>query len=750
MNTRPLLDAVDGLLGKNQLRQAETMLKDLLRVDPKNVQALQRLAAVAKGKGDYTAASVILRRAQKHADAQAVRIVRFSSFLEKDDPTGPALRQGLAAAGLRVDESPEPTPGADVFYAALGPGRMDAAMRFLRDAPKGAPVILDMARLSQNLGQEARRGLHQALAARLPWVVARRQSQLLDHQGNPYAGPALVCPDYLSYGPLSPAVRADISWFVLRALGRVTCEKRPTEYVEALLEAPLGDPALEDAARRLLALAPDFAPALAYLRARDLCRGEAIPKGEFAIYMRDSLGGRSLLSLARGETVRPLAEYIATLRRHLFPRGIRGDRRKRVLLSVGRKQRDLFITLFIRYWLEKMGYEVFVRPSQNAFRAGIVELLPDAVVWGERTTPSKMSLGRFARERGLVSIVRREEAGHTYSSWQSADPKRRSWSIGQADYSDIVDAEIFSGPEAADLTATHGHMPRQAVHDVGAMLFDIYLNGALAPHLPPREDFRARHGLDPGKKNMVFCARWAHADRDPKNAIPESTFQTKGQAVDERVVAYIAMCQKGRRVWLEALDRLYRERGDRWNFIFRPHPGELMEPYVTHFQAKGMHVPVILDDFMPIMLNHMDLVIHAASTTALEAHFLGIPAINFADPEPAYLPVSRLSPRCDDYESLVQCIDSVEPGRSNADTTVLAEIQRSHYGAMDGQACRRAAEVIHGVIEKSGTSPCRLPKDTVRPYTEERGRDAIKGDVTIEEVERYYALVKRLLDSGAA
>jgi len=615
------------------------------------------------------------------------------------------------------------------------------------DMPAGIPLVMDICRTSLKVRNEDEYAIKRFVLCRRPAVVCRNERQLEDLEKVCFPVQAMVCTDMLEFEKMPERTLVDTAWFLSKVSGKTSLAAPPSSFLRQLLGQAWGDPVLTETARSIAGEFPLFAPARIYLEGEEAARRGQMDESLDRLLEKDQEGWMSRLSLARGAVAEPMATELAQLRSHLFSAvPPRQPGKKRILLCVGRKQRDLFIVLLLRLWLERMGYETFVRPSLNRLRESLVELLPHAVVWGERTTPFKFELARFARARNVVSIVRREEAGHTYSSWEYADEGRKGWWIGKNDYSDIVDLEIMSGPESADVTSTFGYMPQEATISVGAMLFDIYRMGSLSPYLPSREAYFERHGLDPEKPVMIFCARWAHADRDPATAIPESA-RKKGrpERVDPMVEAYVGMCKKGRAIWLDALDRLYGEMGDRWNFIMRPHPGERVEAYTAHFKERGMNVPVIMDEYMPALLSYVDLIIHAGSTTALEGHFLSIPALSFADPAPGYLPISRLSPSCQEYGDLKKLINGVELGRSNADEAVIGEITRAHYGQIDGLACKRAAQAIHEEIEKSRRVPFRLPSDAVVPYEEGKDQDWIFGNVRLWEVQRYSDIVSQLV-----
>ena len=246
-------------------------------------------------------------------------------------------------------------------------------------------------------------------------------------------------------------------------------------------------------------------------------------------------------------------------------------------------------------------------------------------------------------------------------------------------------------------------MTRDLCGAVGSLVMDPYHLPGLQKWLPPKEQLCAKLGIDPAKKNMILATRWTYADRDPKTAIPEAMTK-QGRAANElpEVQKRIDMCLQGRKDWLEVIELLNRRFGGEWNVILKVHPGEKPDEYRQFIAQRGLNTPVILDGYMVEMLPHMDLLLHCASTTALEAHYLGIPAFNYKDPDPTALPISRLSPLCKDFAELAEAMENVDLGRSNADLDVLRALEkrilRCHrwQGLLAGGQAHRRTGPVHG------------------------------------------------------
>jgi hypothetical protein len=387
------------------------------------------------------------------------------------------------------------------------------------------------------------------------------------------------------------------------------------------------------------------------------------------------------------------------------------DQGKKILLFVMRKQRDLFVDLMLRHWLEQAGHQVVMRPVDDSPENSIIEVLPDAIIWGGMATQYKMGLARLARQRNIISIIRRSEVGYSIESWNRRTPTEKQWWVGNWDYSPLADFEIFQHPDCADFTSAEGHMPRRLTDAVGSLVLAPY-HLPLKDWFPPKAEFCRRLGISPDKKIMLLATRWTYADRDPRTAVPEALGED-GQPANRlpEVAQRIEQCVEGRRQWIELARRLYRDYGDRFNLVLKVHPGEKPETYQRAFEQAGMNIPVILQDYMVEVLNYVDLLLHAGSTTAMEAHFLGIPSLNYKDPNPEALPISRLVPRAEDYRGLRRLIDQTPLGVSNADPEVVELLEREFYGTIDGKACQRCAELVDRLLRGMNTRPLRFPSD---------------------------------------
>jgi len=650
-----------------------------------------------------------------------------------------------------VDVSPATMDECDLVYVVVDSLAELDCFKGFDLAPYSAKGILDLARGSLVLRDQSERTARSLAAGWGLWTVVREERQLPGGEDSVYPGEVLVCGDYMAGDSLSSHAVADILWLIHKRLGGEVTDQPPSQYFEQLAWPPPEDRPSRLLAERLLEIDPFFGPAVLRRHLPALVRGGQFPEQLNHYLSQDRLWFASLLILEKhlGDD-HPLRVQLKQLRRHCLPPHATSGQGKRILVFIPRKQRDLYIDLLLGYWLEEKGYEVFFRPLLDSPENSILELLPDVVIWGSRTTEYAMGLARFAKERNIISVARREETGYSREKWEMRSETEKRWWIGGWDYSPVVDLEFFSNQECLSFTLERGHLPKSRARAVGCMLMDPYFIPNLREKLPRREEFCGNHGIDPAKKNMLWATRWTKADRDPEGAVPEALFgkNKSGQAIPEikRRVEQDIKCRLG---WLRAIHELYQGIGDQWNFIVKVHPGEKAEAYLEFFAKNGLNIPVILDGYMVEILPQIDLLVHAGSNTALEAHSLGIPSVSYLNPDPAWTPIARVAPAVDTTEQLAQAIAGIQLGRSNADREMIAVLEKEFYGPIDGKATKRAAEHVDALLRGRVTRPFRMPGDRFVPGRRTNW-DPYEQNATEQEIRTRLAIIRQCFGSSRA
>ena len=611
-------------------------------------------------------------------------------------------------------------------------------------------LIVDIARNSLKAIGETERSVRVFLKQHKPYVIARDNSQMVDLDGESIDCEAVVSQDCLKFSYLPRPLIADIAWFLQKRNGNELIPQPPSTYIDDLISAPIGDENSNILADKILQIDKFFSYALFRKELNGIITNDTIPQVlKTAAYHDNFFWNSSLALLHHLPENSHIAKDLLKLKSHLTPKrpSNNGKAKKRILLFVVKKQRDLFIDLILRYWLEKLGHEVIMRSLDNIPENSILELLPDAIIWGAKTTLYQMHLARFAADRNIISIVRREES-LSYKDWNAGNPTVKSWYSGLLDYSPFVDLELFFGEEYAEIISTHGHMPGNGCKAVGAMCMDPYFIPNLQYVFPSKAEFCKMLGICPSKKTMLFASRWGLADREPSGAIPEA-IDSSGQTTDSSpdVIKAVNMEKDGRKQWLESIRRLYNNEGDKWNIIIKVHPGEKREGYESFFHENNMCIPVIIDDYMIKILNNIDLLIHAGSTTAIEAHLRNIPSISFYPTGNKYSPVRKLSPVAMNFDELSALISNIRLGYSNANIEAAHKSITNFYGTLDGNACQRAAHVIDLLLMKKDTCPFRYPNDKFKTGIT-KVDDPYGQNVTQEDIDNYYHKVKKCLHNG--
>lgn len=612
-----------------------------------------------------------------------------------------------------------------------------------RDAFR-SKLVIDVSRCSLKIKNENERKISTFILKLKPYVIARDNRQLLDPEGMPIPCVSVISKDYLRYSYLPRPLIADIAWLLQKRNGNELIPQPPSTYIEDLISAPIGDEGSNILAGKILKIDKFFSYALFRKEINGIISNDSIPHNLHTAASHDNFFWNSSLTLLRHLPENShIAKDLLNLKAHLNPKRPinNGKAKKRILLFVVKKQRDLFIDLILRYWLEELGYEVIMRAQDVTPENSILELLPDAIIWGAKTTLYQIHLSRFAADRNIISIVRREES-LSYKEWNISNSTIRSWSSGLLDYSPFVDLELFFGEEYAEIISTHGHMPREKCKAVGAMCMDPYFITNLDRISPSKEEFCKMLDISPKKKIMLFASRWGLADRDPSGAIPEA-INSPRQRTDSlpEVNRAVNLEKERRKLWLEGIRQLYNNKGDDWDFIIKVHPGEKGEAYEKFFHENKMCVPVIVEGYMTEILNNIDLLIHAGSTTAIEAHLRNIPSISFCPTGKECSPVGMLSPTAMNFDELDILISNTRLGHSNANVEVAIKAINIFYGRLDGNACRRAAHLIDQLIKQKDTNPFRYPNDKFKTGII-KVDDPYGQNVTQEEVNNYYNNIK--------
>ncbi len=360
----------------------------------------------------------------------------------------------------------------------------------------------------------------------------------------------------------------------------------------------------------------------------------------------------------------------------------------RILILTASPKRDLVIDEMISKHLTAMGHEVHVRPCLREGRQATLDLCPDVAVVPPIRNPYARDMAEILKKFGCGVITRHTEPSCDWADWKLMDQQEKATIIGQFGYQ--VNAEIVWGPDEAEILNRRG-ADFKAV-SIGSFAADVYkdpefLNGGI-----PKEAFCQANKLDPIKKTILILTAWGFVDFSPD------------LHTDDLGKAEIDI--QGRDAWLAMIKTVVEKYKDTYNVLVTLHPGVDPRPY--HFELDPLGIFINEEARARDLVKHTDLIIHAGSTTALGAHFLGKPALQYCDQNRKAISwwdkpktvISRVSPFADSLDKLLEMIGSVTFGQTNANADAIKELESGRYGSMDGKATERAAEIISKVTGK--------------------------------------------------
>lgn len=344
----------------------------------------------------------------------------------------------------------------------------------------------------------------------------------------------------------------------------------------------------------------------------------------------------------------------------------------RIVILTLSEQRDKVVDQRIAKALADMGHEAMVRSFAIAGVEAVTTEKPDVVVLPMIGSDHKLNFARQCKEWGIITVVRRGEAGAAREVLDKMDANRVRVVVGDYDYSPYVDLELTWGPEFTEILAERGKMPRDKMVACGPFTLDA----CLCDHA---------RAIYSGKRRILFATAWSGADDDPEYTecgLPH------GNPLQRRM--YDEHCA-GRKKWIEAIRNLVATKSHKYTFALKVRPGESTSAYRDALPKDVQILPYEYPSSAAIAQS--DAVIHAGSTMAIEAHLMGVPSINFVNcnPDPR---LADICPRAEDFGELVELLGHMSYGQSNIDKGGLAWLAEHLYGPMDGKACQRAAEAI--------------------------------------------------------
>ncbi len=343
---------------------------------------------------------------------------------------------------------------------------------------------------------------------------------------------------------------------------------------------------------------------------------------------------------------------------------------KKVLIFTSLPQRDRVPDEILSEHLRKMGYDVRVTPFLPLNRMHILGMKPDIVILPEIRCHYTIGLANMMRTWGIRVVCKRCEGGCGRAAWSVMCDDEKATALGSWPYE--VDLELVWGDEFRDILIEKGYGTSDVIKSCGAFPFDVYLYSEI------------KGKKEGGRPTVMFATGWPMADRNSKYCVPEAE-----PSSSIHKIAYDKH-REGRDKWLEVMPKVIDALKDEWDFILRMKTGEKPHEYSEVLGPKLKFTPpepVILG------LKRCDIVIHAGSTMAQEAHLMDMPAINLMGElveTPGYTP-AQISPYCMTADELIELIKNATLGKSNANLEAIEQSKKDFYGPIDGLACKRAA-----------------------------------------------------------
>jgi surface carbohydrate biosynthesis protein len=347
--------------------------------------------------------------------------------------------------------------------------------------------------------------------------------------------------------------------------------------------------------------------------------------------------------------------------------------------------------------LKKRGHSIFRRAFLRDDKNMILCIKPDIVVLPELRCEYSRDYAKQCKEWGIQVVVRPCEVGISEESLDLISEDYRRAIYGNWPVSNYMDLMLCWGPKMQELFCKHGNIEKSKTVSVGGLAFDQFL----IP--PPPENVQRTE-----KRRVLFATGFAYADRNPEYSVPEAL---ENDPLHRNMVATDL---KARSEWFKVIKRLWAEHGNDWEILVKIHPGERPEVYTAVLKDTVSICPPV----PPVRaIQHADIVVHAGSTMAFEAHLMNKPAINLLNVCQDVI-VSKISPNANSYEELVSMMLSAVPNRgcelkSNANPDIIDILTRDYYGTCDGKASERAAEEIDKLPENEPNVPDAWP-----PYKE--------------------------------
>lgn len=357
---------------------------------------------------------------------------------------------------------------------------------------------------------------------------------------------------------------------------------------------------------------------------------------------------------------------------------------KKIIIFTHNSCRDYCSDSLLAYELKQRGYMVWIKHFLRSDTAAITLIKPDIIFLPEARVEYTATIAQCCRNMGVKVILKPCEFGITEESLPSISDEYKRAIFGNIPLNDSIDLYLAWGPKMGEMTTKYAGISPEKVVAVGGYQFDQYFT-------PPPQLAKHGHG-----KTVLFAAGFAYADRRPEFSIPEAKLGEELHGIMQATDA------KKRGVWLNTLRSIAPKLKDRFHVQVKPHPGETTLVY--HAVLKDAGIEIIDSKMGFISIQQPDIIVHAGSTMAYEAHLLGKPAICYENNNRDVI-FSKISPGAASEDELLRMILETPLGESNANMDIVKKMEDDYFGAVDGKSYVRIAGEIDKLVERHRGAP---------------------------------------------
>jgi surface carbohydrate biosynthesis protein len=364
--------------------------------------------------------------------------------------------------------------------------------------------------------------------------------------------------------------------------------------------------------------------------------------------------------------------------------------RRRVVILVDNKTRDLFGACLLGRYLEQLGFEVVYEPLEATF-AVLAAHRPDVIVFNHLSASHLVRYSHRLRDLGVhVAVMMNEGIAYTQEQIDFLAIKTHK--------NAHVDVFLCWSKPFAD--SLHTHRPDINAPIVGIPRFDGYFE-------PFRSVYRRRMQTHPGKTELLVCTNYVLAkyhEMPPEEADKLLADWSKSIDALKEYHTTCAVSHRNRSKLFSYLEPLLAD--GRYHVNLRPHPNEDRGFYLGEIEklpdALRENLTFRPDENIAELICACDLEISMDScTTARDSWIAGKPTIELPmEPDPAL--TNRFEGLNVDCMSPDEIVRLVEENLQTVDPKAIA-LRKEHldlwFGAPDGQASRRAAEAVLASVQ---------------------------------------------------